>query len=69
MSMENQSLSSHSTWKEELLNSESQRIAGNQSQELQLHEGNRRDDTTGWLRFTKWPQLFEGKNLRVSHSF
>jgi len=40
-----------------------------QSHTLSLHEGNDKDDIAPWLKWTRWPQLFEGKNLRVVSSF
>jgi hypothetical protein len=34
---------------------------------LQLHEGNGKDDTTPWLKFTRWLKLFEDKDLEVKN--
>jgi len=28
-------------------------------------EGNTKDDTTPWLRFTQWKETFRGKDLKV----
>jgi hypothetical protein len=55
----------NSSWEEELLSSESQRLAEAETTVLQLHEGNKKDDITPWLKFTKWLKLFDGKDLVV----
>jgi hypothetical protein len=59
----------NSSWQEQLLNSEAQRLADLQTAAFRLHEGNKKDDTTPWFKFTQWPILFEGKDLKVRFSF
>jgi hypothetical protein len=59
------SSSTNLSWKEQILNRESQRLAAQKSKTLQLYERNRKDDSYPWLKYTKWMELFKGKDLQV----
>jgi hypothetical protein len=53
------------TWEEVMIQKERERSETLHSQLLEFHSRNRKDDTTPWLLFTKWPELFEGKDLKL----
>ena len=53
---------------ERIVQDEHQRIEEQQSEILRLHEGNNKYDVTPWLKWTRWSQRFEGKNLKVTFS-
>jgi hypothetical protein len=59
------SSSTNLSGQEELLNREAQRLAEQESQLLELHRGNNKDDNNPWFKFIKWLKLFEGKDLQV----
>ena len=53
------------TWEERMIQQESRRIETQRDNSLELHLRNKKDDTTPWLLFTKWPNFFEGKNIKL----
>lgn len=51
------------TWEERMAGMETERLERQQRGLLELHPRNRKDDTSPWLLFTKWPEVFEGKDI------
>ena len=53
------------TWEEQMLQMESERLQKQETELLELHARNKKDDTTPWLIRTQWPELFVGKNIKL----
>jgi hypothetical protein len=53
------------TWEERMMEMESKRLQDQDNRFLQLGTKNQRDDTSPWLMFTKWPTIFEGKDIKL----
>ena len=53
------------TWEEALVQREREHRQSRERQLLEFHASNKKDDTTPWLLFTKWSELFEGRDIRL----
>lgn len=54
-----------STWEERMIQLESRHIETQRDDAVELHPRNKKDDVTPWLLFTMWPDLFEGKDIKL----
>lgn len=53
------------TWEEEMIQKEKECRESQRIQLLEFHAQNKRDDIMPWLLFTKWPELFKGKDIKT----
>lgn len=53
------------SWEERMAKIEQERLQEQENQILELHQRNGRDDTSPWLLFTKWPETFKGKDIKL----
>ena len=44
---------------------ESERLGRQENELVEIHARNKKDDTSPWLLFTKWPEVFEGKDIKL----
>jgi len=53
------------TWEEAMIQRAKERRKAMHSQLLEFHAGNRKDDTTPWILFTKWGELFKDRDMKT----
>ena len=53
------------TWEEAMIQKEKERREAMHSRLLEFHARNRMDDTTPWLLFTKWGELFKDREVKT----
>lgn len=61
----NDALITSGSWEERMARMEQERLEDQENQILELHMRNGRDDTSPWLLFTKWPEIFKDRNIKL----
>src|SRR5437667_6111411 len=53
------------TWEQRVIQMETERLQNQRNETMEFNARNRVDDTSPWLRHTKWGELFKGKNRHI----